>query len=285
MENASGTILRRGTLYLAATPIGDTRDASARLIGALHEADIIAAEDTRKLHSLLARLDCQPSGKILSLHDHNEGQRAQGLIRAAEDGARILIVSDAGMPTVSDPGYRAVTLAVEAGIPVSAIPGPSAPLAALAVSGLPSDRFSFEGFLPRKDGEAQRFLSALSTDTHTLIFFESPKRLHHTLARMAEVFGTDRRGAVCRELTKTHEEIIRGTLGELVATTKGEIRGEITIVIEGFRGQIQAADYVDAVLHLADEGMRLKDAAKEVAHTTGARANDLYTEALQRKNA
>lgn len=195
-----------------------------------------------------------------------------------------MLVSDAGMPTVSDPGFRVVRAAVESGVPVSALPGPSAPVTALAVSGLPSDRFSFEGFLPRKEGEARAYLAGLATDPHTLIFFESPKRLHETLMRMAETFGGSRQAVVCRELTKIHEEILRGDLDALIEQTAGEVLGEITIVVAGARERGSADDHVDAVLALAAEGMRLKDAALEVAEATGLRKNDLYQAALRRKS-
>ena len=194
------------------------------------------------------------------------------------------MVSDAGMPTVSDPGFRLVHEATAAGVHVSALPGPSAPVTALAVSGLPSDRFAFEGFLPRKTGEATRYLKALAADPHTLIFFESPKRVHETLTLMAEVFGAEREAALCRELTKTYEEVIRGSLAELIEATEGEVLGEITLVVAPGRAQGNADDHVEAVLALAAEGMRLKDAAAEVAEATGLRKNELYRAALARTN-
>ncbi|WP_076463602.1 16S rRNA (cytidine(1402)-2'-O)-methyltransferase [Actinomyces mediterranea] len=268
---------------LAATPIGEVTDASPRFVAALGEADIIAAEDTRRLIALAKRLGVHIYARILSLHDHNETGRAQGLVDLAARGSRVLLVSDAGMPTVSDPGFRVVRAAVEGGVPVSVLPGPSAPITALAVSGLPSDRFSFEGFLPRKEGEARAYLADLATDPHTLIFFESPKRLHETLMRMAQAFGGSRQAVVCRELTKIHEEILRGDLDSLVEQTMGEVLGEITIVVAGARDWGSADDHVDAVLALAAEGMRLKDAASEVAEATGLRKNELYKAALRRK--
>lgn len=271
-----------GTILLAATPIGDPGDASPRLAAALASADVIAAEDTRRLRSLASRLGAAPTGRVVALHDHNEQAKASGLVRSARDGATVLLVSDAGMPTVSDPGYRVVTEAIAQGVPVSAIPGPSAPLTALALSGLPSDRFAFEGFLPRKDGEATRYLQDLAADPHTLIFFESPRRAASTLARMARVFGGERRAAVCRELTKEHEEVRRGTLGEL-ASGAADVLGEVTIVVAGYERGTRAEDHVGAVLALAAEGMRLKDAAAEVAAATGARKNELYKAALAAK--
>ena len=271
-----------GSILLAATPIGDVRDASPRVIAALEGADIIAAEDTRRALALASRLGIKLGGRLIALHDHNEAEKAAGIVEAARGGARVVFVSDAGMPTVSDPGFRLACAAIDAGVPLSVLPGPSAPLVALALSGLPSDRFAFEGFLPRKDGEATRYLQDLATDPHTLIFFESPRRAAATLTRMAEVLGGDRRAALCRELTKDYEEVRRGTLGEL-AEGADNILGEVTIVVAGYERSARAEDHVGAVLALAAEGMRLKDAAAEVAAATGARKNDLYKAALAAK--
>ena len=271
-----------GSILLAATPIGDVRDASPRVVAALEGADIIAAEDTRRALALASRLGIKLGGRLIALHDHNEAEKAAGIVEAARGGARVVFVSDAGMPTVSDPGFRLACAAIDAGVPLSVLPGPSAPLVALALSGLPSDRFAFEGFLPRKDGEATRYLQDLATDPHTLIFFESPRRAAATLSRMAEVLGGDRRAALCRELTKDYEEVRRGTLGEL-AEEADNILGEVTIVVAGYERSARAEDHVGAVLALAAEGMRLKDAAAEVAAATGARKNDLYKAALAAK--
>ena len=271
-----------GSILLAATPIGDVRDASPRVVAALEGADIVAAEDTRRALALASRLGIKLGGRLIALHDHNEAEKAAGIVEAARGGARVVFVSDAGMPTVSDPGFRLARAAIDAGVPLSVLPGPSAPLVALALSGLPSDRFAFEGFLPRKDGEATRYLQDLATDPHTLIFFESPRRAAATLTRMAEVLGGDRRAALCRELTKDYEEVRRGTLGEL-AEGADNILGEVTIVVAGYEHSARAEDHVGAVLALAAEGMRLKDAAAEVAAATGARKNDLYKAALAAK--
>ena len=271
-----------GSILLVATPIGDVRDASPRVVAALEGADIIAAEDTRRALALASRLGIKLGGRLIALHDHNEAEKAAGIVEAARGGARVVFVSDAGMPTVSDPGFRLACAAIDAGVPLSVLPGPSAPLVALALSGLPSDRFAFEGFLPRKDGEATRYLQDLATDPHTLIFFESPRRAAATLTRMAEVLGGDRRAALCRELTKDYEEVRRGTLGEL-AEEADNILGEVTIVVAGYERSARAEDHVGAVLALAAEGMRLKDAAAEVAAATGARKNDLYKAALAAK--
>ena len=268
-----------GTILLAATPIGDVRDASPRVVAALAGADIVAAEDTRRALALASRLGIKLGGRLVALHDHNEAEKAAGIVEAASAGARVVFVSDAGMPTVSDPGFRLARAAIDAGVPLSVLPGPSAPLVALALSGLPSDRFAFEGFLPRKDGEATRYLKDLATDPHTLIFFESPRRASATLARMSEVFGADRPAALCRELTKDYEEVRRGTLGQL-ARGADDVLGEVTIVVAGYARSARAEDHVGAVLALAAEGMRLKDAAAEVAAATGARKNDLYKAAL-----
>ena len=271
-----------GSILLAATPIGDVRDASPRVVEALQGADIVAAEDTRRALALASRLGIKLGGRVIALHDHNEAEKAAGIVEAARGGARVVFVSDAGMPTVSDPGFRLARAAIDAGVPLSVLPGPSAPLVALALSGLPSDRFAFEGFLPRKDGEATRYLQDLATDPHTLIFFESPRRAATTLSRMAEVLGGDRRAALCRELTKDYEEVRRGTLGELAEGTD-DVLGEVTIVVAGYERSARAEDHVGAVLALAAEGMRLKDAAAEVAAATGARKNDLYKAALAAK--
>ena len=271
-----------GSILLAATPIGDVRDASPRVIAALEEADVVAAEDTRRALALASRLGIKLGGRLIALHDHNEAEKAAGIVEAARGGACVVFVSDAGMPTVSDPGFRLARAAIDAGVPLSVLPGPSAPLVALALSGLPSDRFAFEGFLPRKDGEATRYLQDLATDPHTLIFFESPRRAATTLSRMAEVLGGDRRAALCRELTKDYEEVRRGTLGELAEGTD-DVLGEVTIVVAGYERSARTEDHVGAVLALAAEGMRLKDAAAEVAAATGARKNDLYKAALAAK--
>ena len=271
-----------GSILLVATPIGDVRDASPRVVAALEGADIVAAEDTRRARALASRLGIKLGGRLIALHDHNEAEKAASIVEAARGGAHVVFVSDAGMPTVSDPGFRLACAAIDAGVPLSVLPGPSAPLVALALSGLPSDRFAFEGFLPRKDGEATRYLQDLASDPHTLIFFESPRRAAATLTRMAEVLGGDRRAALCRELTKDYEEVRRGTLGEL-AEGADSILGEVTIVVAGYERSARAEDHVGAVLALAAEGMRLKDAAAEVAAATGARKNDLYKAALAAK--
>lgn len=277
-------VQRAGSILLAATPIGDSNDASPRLARALGEADCVAAEDTRKLLSLCSRIGVRINGHLMSLHEHNELQRSTSIVDRAEDGERVLIVSDAGMPTVSDPGFRVVSEAVSRGVPISALPGPSAVLTALAVSGLPSDRFCFDGFPPRKSGEKHRFFTALKNETRTIILFESPRRVHDTVTVMANVFGGDRQAVLCRELTKTHEEIIRGDLNHMIHATRDEMRGEITLVVAGAPPLADSAeDHVAAVLALTNEGMRLKEAAKQVSEATGIKKNELYRAALARK--
>ena len=271
-----------GLLVLAGTPIGDVGDASPALVRALTEADVIAAEDTRRLRSLLDRLGVQTSARVVSYFDGNEVARTPELVAALLDGATVVVATDAGMPSVSDPGYRVVVAAVEAGVRVTAVPGPSAVLTALAVSGLPVDRFCFEGFLPRKAGERSRRLTELSREPRTMVFFEAPHRTAEMLTAAAEVLGADRRGVVCRELTKTYEEVVRGGLGELASWATEGVRGEVTIVIAGATadpvGELAAA--VTQVQALVNDGVRLKQAVADVATETGVRKNALYDAVL-----
>ena len=272
---------------LAATPIGNPDDAPARLIRLIATADVVAAEDTRRLRRLASALGVTPSGRVVSFHEHNETARAVELVDAAASGATVLVVTDAGMPSVSDPGLRAVRAAVEAGVPVTAVPGPSAVLTALALSGLASDRFCFEGFLARKPGERRRALAALQAEPRTMIFFEAPHRLAATLADMAELFGADRPAAVARELTKTYEQVLREPLGALAAwAASGEVLGEVTLVVAG--RPAPAPPTADDVAALAVEvrrrvegGRRLKDAVAEVAAGTGVPKRELYDAATR----
>ena len=220
-------------MVLAATPIGDPDDAPPRLARLLGEADVVAAEDTRRLRRLAAALGVELRGRLVSYHEHNEQVRSADLVAAAAGGAIVLVVTDAGMPSVSDPGLRVVRAAVEAGVSVTAVPGPSAVLTALALSGLATDRFCFEGFLPRKPGERRRALEALAGERRTMVFFEAPHRVAATLADMAEVLGPDRPAALCRELTKTYEEVRREPLAVLAAGAAGGVLGEITLVVAG----------------------------------------------------
>lgn len=279
-------MLEPGVLTLAATPIGNPLDASVRLLRALGEADLLAAEDTRRLHRLLRDLEVVTAARIISYHEHNEVERTGVLLDALAAGQRVLIVTDAGMPVVSDPGFHAVRAAADAGYRVSVIPGPSAVLTALAASGIAPDRFVFEGFPPRREGRRATALEPLAAEQRTLVFFESPRRTAATLATMAEAFGADRRAAVARELTKTHEEIVRGTLGELAAwAQQREVLGEIVIVVAGAAPvAARAEDLVEQVLARAAAGERLKDAAKELARRhPGVTASALYDLAVTRR--
>ncbi len=269
-----------GVLVLAATPIGRVADAPPRLAEELATADVVAAEDTRRLKRLTGELGVTVTGRVVSYFEGNESARTPVLLEALLAGDRVLLVTDAGMPSVSDPGYRLVAAAVEADILVTAVPGPSAVLTALAVSGLPVDRFCFEGFLPRKAGERSRRLGALAAEERTMVFFEAPHRTEVALAAMADAFGADRRAAVCRELTKTHEEVRRGTLAELVAWAAEGIRGEVTIVVEGASPGPGIAGDPDslraAVADLEAEGVTRKDAIVEVAKRAGVPKREVY---------
>ncbi|MFG6504297.1 16S rRNA (cytidine(1402)-2'-O)-methyltransferase [Microbacterium sp. P05] len=270
-------------IILAATPIGNLGDASRRLVEALEAATVIAAEDTRTTVRLLSALGIVNRPKLIALHDHNEKERAGEIVERArtED---VLVLSDAGMPTVSDPGYGLVSTAAAAGVAVTVLPGPSAVLTALAVSGLPTDRFAFEGFPPRKPGERRAAFTALAAEPRTLVFFEGPSRLAATLRDMAAAFGPERRAAVCRELTKLHEEVIRGPLPELAEWAETGARGEIVVVVEGApRREVAFPDAVAQVLALVGDGVRLKDASTEVAAHTGHPSRELYREALAAK--
>jgi 16S rRNA (cytidine1402-2'-O)-methyltransferase len=261
-----------GRVVLAGAPLGRADDASARLREALASAPVIAAEDTRRLRRLCADLGVGPTGRIVSFFEANETARVPMLLDALRAGEDVLVVTDAGMPSVSDPGYRLVAAAVQAGLPVTVLPGPSAVTSALAVSGLPVDRFCFEGFLPRRAGERQRALAALSTEPRTVVFFEAPHRLAAALADLAEAFGADRRAAVCRELTKTYEEVRRGTLAELAEWAAGEVRGEITVVVAGAAPSKDDATPADLLADVAAReaaGQGRKEAIAEVARARG----------------
>lgn len=278
---------RAGAITLVATPIGNTQDASARLLAALVHADVVAAEDTRRLLALAGRLGVRVGGRLVAVHEHNERGRAPELVTAAQAGQAVVLVTDAGMPSVSDPGYRVVEAAHQAAVPVTVAPGPSAVLTALALSGLPSDRFCFEGFLPRRPGEQQRHLRSLTEETRTMVFFESPRRVHETLQRMADTWGKDRPAVLCRELTKTYEEVRRATLGQLARDTAAEeVLGEVVLVVGG--ASASAADPEAAAreaLSRSDQGERLKDAAAQVAQETGLRTNQVYRTALALREA
>ncbi|HVX55807.1 16S rRNA (cytidine(1402)-2'-O)-methyltransferase [Nocardioides sp.] len=269
-----------GVLVLAATPIGQVRDAPPRLAEELAGADVVAAEDTRRLKRLTGELGITVGGRVVSYFEGNEQARTPALLDALLAGERVLLVTDAGMPSVSDPGYRLVAAAVEHDVRVTAVPGPSAVLTALAISGLPVDRFCFEGFLPRKAGERGRRLAALATEERTMVFFEAPHRTEAALAAMATALGEDRPAAVCRELTKTHEEVRRGALGELVGWAADGIRGEVTIVVAGAApgGRVDSdpASLRAAVTQLEEDGMSRKEAIAEVARQAGLPKREVY---------
>src|SRR6478735_8145454 len=269
-----------GVLVLAATPIGRVEDASPRLVRELGAADVVAAEDTRRFRRLVSDLGVDVPGRVVSYFEGNEHLRTEGLLDSLEAGQRVVLVTDAGMPSVSDPGYRLVAAAIERGVTVTSVPGPSAVLTALAVSGLPVDRFCFEGFLPRKAGERSRRLADLLREQRTMVFFEAPHRTEAALAAMAEAWGDDRAAAVCRELTKTHEEVRRGPLAELVAWAADGVRGEVTIVVAGAEPYAEVgsdpASLLAAVAELESEGERRKDAIVEVARRAGVPKREVY---------
>ncbi|RII42948.1 16S rRNA (cytidine(1402)-2'-O)-methyltransferase [Galactobacter valiniphilus] len=272
-----------GRIVLAGTPIGNLEDAPPRLRRALEEADIVAAEDTRRLHQLVSALGLTLSGKPVAYHEHNEASRAAELVDHAAEGADVVIVSDAGMPTISDPGFRVVEEAALRGVDVSVIPGPSAALVALAGSGLPTDRFTFEGFLPRKPGERRERLAELRDERRTMVFYEAPHRIDATLEALVEGFGAGRRAVLARELTKLYEEFRRGTLGDLLAGVQ-EVppRGEIVLVVAG--GEAPAAanpeELVAEVQQVVDSGLRLKEACALVAERSGVSKRELYEAVL-----
>lgn len=266
---------------LAGTPLGDAGDASPKLVDALRTADVIAAEDTRRTRSLAAALGVTPAGRIVSFYDAVETARLPGLVAAVRDGETVLLVTDAGMPSVSDPGFRLVAACVDAGLPVTCVPGPSAVTTALALSGLASDRFCFEGFPPRKQGERRRWLATLAGEPRTCVFFESPHRLAATLRDAADVLGATRRAAVCRELTKRYEEVRRGGLAELADWAAEGVRGEVTVVVEGVAPErADVATLTGRVESLVAGGQRLKDAVADVAEGAGVSRKALYDAVL-----
>lgn len=279
-----------GRLVLAATPLGNIDDASPRLSEALASADVIAAEDTRRLHRLTAALGVTPAGRVLSYYDANEVGRTPQLLEALRAGQTVVLVSDAGMPSISDPGYRLARAAATAGITVTVLPGPSAVTAALALSALPCDRFSFEGFLPRKAGERRRRLAGLKADVRTMVFFESPHRLADSLAALADEFGESRPAAVCRELSKTYEEVVRASLAELVEWAKAGVRGEITLVVAGAGTEpdangesgeateldARASEWIAQVSTVEQQGVPRKQAIAVVAALTGSPKRLVY---------
>jgi 16S rRNA (cytidine1402-2'-O)-methyltransferase len=276
-----------GRLVLAGAPIGQVGDVSPRLRRALAEADVVAAEDTRRLRRLAADLDVEIGGRVVSYYDANEAARAQELVEALRQGRTVVVITDAGMPGVSDPGYRLTRLAVEAGVTVTAVPGPSAVTTALAVSGLPSDRFCFEGFPPRKAGDRARRFRALAREERTMVFFEAPHRLAGSLAAMAEAFGEDRQAAVCRELTKTYEEVRRGGLGELAAWAGEGVKGEITVVVAGHTPEPAGTDLAALTAEVdrrVAAGEPRSAAVAAVAKEAGVPRRELY-DAVHRRSS
>jgi 16S rRNA (cytidine1402-2'-O)-methyltransferase len=284
-----GSEATEGVLVLAGTPIGDIADAPPRLAAELAAADVVAAEDTRRLRRLTQGLGTQPGGRVVSYFEGNESARTPELVEALAGGARVLLVTDAGMPSVSDPGYRLVAAAVERGIRVTAVPGPSAVLTALALSGLPVDRFCFEGFPPRKAGERGARLREVADERRTLVYFEAPHRLADTLAAMAEAFGGDRRAAVCRELTKTYEEVRRGPLKDLAAWAADGVRGEITVVVQGAPepgpDDLTPAELARLVAEREAAGERRKEAIAAVAAAVGLPKREVFDAVVAAKHA
>jgi len=276
-----------GRLLLGATPLGQAGDASKRLIDALHTADVVAAEDTRRVRTLAKALDVEITGRVVSLFDQNEAVRVPGLVADIAAGATVLVVSDAGMPLINDPGYRLVTACVAAGLTVSCLPGPSAVTTALAVSGLPSDRFCFEGFGPRKQSGRRAWLATFAAESRTVVFFESPRRLADCLRDAVSELGADRRAVVCRELTKVHEEIRRGTLGELAEWSADGVLGEITVVLSGATPITDPELLVAEVGVLIAGGMRVKDACARVvdAHAGAPSRRELYDAVLRARGS
>lgn len=270
-----------GRVVLAGTPIGDRRSASPALLETLEGAEVIAAEDTRRFHDLLRRLGIGTGAKVVSFFEGNESRRLPQLLEELRAGRDVVVVTDAGMPSVSDPGFRLVRAAVDEGIAVTSVPGPTAVTTALAVSGLPTDRFCFEGFLPRRPGERRRALGGLAAEPRTMVLYEAPHRLADLLADAAEALGAGRQAAVCRELTKTHEEVRRGPLGELAEWARDNARGEITIVIAGARGARMSLEEAGrAVGGRIAAGQKRSTAVAEVARETGVDRHRLYDAVL-----
>lgn len=271
-----------GRLLLGATPLGQPSDASPRLVDALARADVVAAEDTRRVRALATALEVRIAGRVVSMFDRIEAARVDSLVEAMQSGATVLVVSDAGMPVISDPGFRLVAACIEAGLPVQCLPGPSAVVTALAVSGLASDRFCFEGFAPRKKAARRAWLASLADEPRTCVFFESPRRLAACLADAVDELGGERRAAICRELTKVHEEVLRGPLAELAAWASDGVLGEITVVLAGATPRADLPSLVAQVERLVADGSRVKDACGEVASAhTGVRSRALYDAVLQ----
>jgi 16S rRNA (cytidine1402-2'-O)-methyltransferase len=276
-----------GRLLLGATPLGQPADASPRLIAALRYADVIAAEDTRRVRKLAKSLEVSISGEVISLFDQNEEAKVPGLVDRINSGATVLMVTDAGMPLISDPGHRLVVACVDAGLPVTCLPGPSAVTTALAVSGLPSAKFCFEGFAPRKHSARRSWLASLADEPRTCVFFESPRRLHACLTDAVDQLGGERQAVVCRELTKVHEEVVRGSLKELAAWADDGVLGEITVVLSGAVPRADLPTLVAEANDLIRTGVRVKDACTQVvaAHPEARSRRELYDAVLRSRNS
>lgn len=274
----------RAALVLVGTPLGNLGDASPRMREEIAAADLIAAEDTRRFLDLAERLEVQHTAKIMSLFDHNEQSRAERIADAVDSGMRVVLLTDAGMPGVSDPGYHVVKAVSDRGLPVTSTPGPTAVTTALALSGLPTDRFTFEGFLPRKSGKRRALLQSLAREERTMVFYEAPHRIVQSVEAIVEVFGHDRRIALCRELTKLHEEVIRGRAADVLLDIADGVRGEIALVVSGTDGPgVEPEDVLERVSELVTQGMRGKDAAAQVAKTAGLKTREVYEAYLHRE--
>ncbi len=277
-----------GRLVLGGAPLGQPGDVGPRLRRTMAEADVLAVEDTRRLHRLATDLQVTLTGRVVTFHESVERARLPGLLAALADGATVLLLTDAGMPSVSDPGYTLVRAAIDAGVEVTSVPGPTAVTTALAVSGLPVDRFCFEGFLPRRAGERRSRLAGLADERRTMVFFESPHRLADALADCAAAFGDTREAAVCRELTKTHEEVRRGPLSELVEWAADGVRGEITLVVAGaVPAPVSLSPPELAALVAGEEaaGASRKDAIRAVVTRTGLPRRTVYDAVVAAKGS
>lgn len=276
------------TLTIAGVPIGNSQDASPRLIDAITSAQIVAAEDSRKFHRLCQELGIELKAKIISYFEGNESERINKLISELRSGMNLLLVTDAGMPTISDPGYLLVEKAVLNGIKIEVIPGPSAVLTAIAISGLPSEKFTFEGFLPRTDSAKEREIDSLRFEERTMVFFEAPHRIIETLESFAKIFGGERLACICRELTKTHEEIVRGNLTSLILWSKSkEMLGEFTIVVSGAKTgarETSNIEVVNMVRKFESAGMDRKEAISEVAKLTGMPKRNVFSAMVDAKS-
>lgn len=275
-----------GRLLLGGTPLGHPADGSARLAQALSTADIVAGEDTRRVRNLAQALGVTIAGQLISLFDHNEAARVPGLVARITAGATVLVLSDAGMPLINDPGYRMVSACIDAGITISCLPGPSAVTTALAVSGLPADRFCFEGFAPRKQHARRAWLAQLAHEPRTCVFFESPRRLTQCLHDAVEQLGSQRQAVVCRELTKVHEEVHRGSLAELAQWADGPVLGEITVVLAGALPTVDMKVLIDEVAALTDAGFGVKDACAQVVqrYPGASSRRELYDAVLRSRH-